>query len=131
MKKNNNEQLGPLELAVMQVLWTAKKPLEVKEVVTQLGGTRAYTTVMTTLSRLHKKGCLDQDKDGRSYVYTPRVTRKSVVKRMLSHIAVYLFNGDMGQMVPQILGIEKKELTAEERKILRKLTGNIKDFDDK
>ena len=129
--KKNNEQLGPLELAVMQVLWTTNKPLEVKEVVTHLGGTRAYTTVMTTLSRLHKKGYLDQEKDGRSYVYTPRVTRKRVLNRMLSHIAAYLFNGDMGQMVPQILGIEKKELTTEERKIVRKLAGTIKDFDDK
>ena len=40
----------------------------------------AYTTVMTTLGRLHDKGLLDRHKDGKRYVYSPRMTREEFLQ---------------------------------------------------
>ena len=55
--------LGPLEIRVMEVLWTAGQS-SVRDVVEKLERKLAYTTVMTTLDRLFKKGMLDQTEVG-------------------------------------------------------------------
>jgi predicted transcriptional regulator len=65
--------LGPLEVQVMEVLWTAGDR-SVREVVEQLDRKLAYTTVMTTLDRLFKKGLLDRQKSERAFLYTPRLS---------------------------------------------------------
>ena len=61
---------GPLETAVMAVVAGAPAPVAVAEVQKQLPGDPAYTTVMTTLSRLAEKGALTQSREGRAYRYT-------------------------------------------------------------
>ena len=66
--------LGRLESAVMEILW-AKGNSRVQEVVQALDRGLAYTTVMTTLDRLFKKGLLDRMKQDRAYVYHARLTR--------------------------------------------------------
>lgn len=67
--------LGPLEISVMEVLWSRGKS-NVREVVDNLERTLAYTTVMTTLDRLFKKGLLERQKLERAYIYSPALTRK-------------------------------------------------------
>ena len=69
------DALGPLELKVMEVLWTHGES-NVHDVVERLGRPLAYTTVMTTLDRLFKKGLLVRSKCERAYLYTPRWTRR-------------------------------------------------------
>ena len=65
--------LGQLEKAVMAVLWDGDA-LSVRQVQARLRQhKRAYTTVMTTLDRLHTKGLLSRERDGNAYVY--RVTK--------------------------------------------------------
>jgi len=66
--------LGPLETEVMDVLWDASEA-NVHEVATKLARPLAYTTVMTTLDRLYKKGLLDRRKADRAFVYKPRLSR--------------------------------------------------------
>ena len=61
---------GALEREVLASLAAAGRPLTVAEVQADLGGTLAYTTVMTTLSRLHAKGALRREPAGRAYAYT-------------------------------------------------------------
>ncbi|MCD6352527.1 MAG: BlaI/MecI/CopY family transcriptional regulator [Armatimonadetes bacterium] len=64
--------LGDLEAAVMRVIWQAKEPLPVEAVRQALedqGRKTAYTTVMTTLARLYKKGLLERELHGRAYHY--------------------------------------------------------------
>ena len=68
------QPLGPLEVAVMEVLW-ARGESAVRDVVDRLERSLAYTTVMTTLDRLFKKGLLDRRKSERAFLYTPRLTR--------------------------------------------------------
>jgi predicted transcriptional regulator len=66
--------LGRLEIGVMEILW-ARGRSSVRDVVQKLGRPLAYTTVMTTLDRLFKKGLLERQKSDRAFVYSPRMTR--------------------------------------------------------
>ena len=61
--------LGPLEIQVMEVVWKFGES-SVREVVERLENRLAYTTVMTTLDRLFKKGLLDRYKSERAFVYS-------------------------------------------------------------
>jgi predicted transcriptional regulator len=67
---------GPLEAAVMEVVWGAGGPVAVRAVVDRLNADRtdplAYTTVMTVMTRLAEKGVLDRRKRGREFVYEAR-----------------------------------------------------------
>lgn len=69
--------MGALEEAVMAVLWSDGGWLIPSEVHARLPAERdlRYTTVMTTLARLHKKGRLDRKKDGRAFAYHPSLSR--------------------------------------------------------
>lgn len=66
--------LGPLESAVMDLLWQADAPLSVRQVVDELADRRpAYTTVATVLDNLHRKDCVARERVGRAWFYRPRV----------------------------------------------------------
>lgn len=67
--------LGPLELELMRILWSRGES-NVREVVCQLDRALAYTTVMTTLDRLYKKGFLDRRMPDRAFVYSPKFSRE-------------------------------------------------------
>ncbi len=71
--------LGELEAAVLEVLWTSREPLAVREVLAKVRRkpALAYTTVLTVLDRLHGKGVVVREKDGKAYRYAPRVTREA------------------------------------------------------
>jgi predicted transcriptional regulator len=66
--------LGPLEISVMEILW-ARGEGDVRSVVERLERRLAYTTVMTTLDRLFKKGLLGRRKLRRSFIYAPKLSR--------------------------------------------------------
>ena len=68
------QRLGTLEQRLMTLLWSAP-PVTVREVVAKLEGPLAYTTIMTTMDRLYKKGLLARHKDGIAYVYEPAMSR--------------------------------------------------------
>jgi len=67
--------LGPLELELMQILWSRGES-NVRDVVCNLDRSLAYTTVMTTLDRLYKKGFLERHMPDRAFVYSPRFSRE-------------------------------------------------------
>ena len=66
--------LGKLEIRVMEVVW-ADGDLSVHDVAQRLARPLAYTTVMTTLDRLYKKGLLKRRKIDRAFRYAPALTR--------------------------------------------------------
>jgi len=68
-------ELGRLELNVMDILWDRGRS-NVRDVVERVGRPLAYTTVMTTLDRLFKKGFLNREKVQRAFVYVPRLSRE-------------------------------------------------------
>lgn len=69
--------MGALEEAVMGVMWDDGGWLIPSEVHARLPAERdlRYTTVMTTMARLHKKGRLERQKDGRAFAYHPTASR--------------------------------------------------------
>ena len=69
--------LGPLEQRILDHLWQRRTAVTVREVRAALGRELAYTTVMTTLDRLYKKGLLDRKAEGRAFRYAPCATREA------------------------------------------------------
>jgi len=67
---SDRRSTGPLEAAVIAVVAAAAEPIAVAQVRKALPGEPAYTTVMTTLSRLAGKGALSQSRDGRAFKYS-------------------------------------------------------------
>lgn len=72
--------LGPLELRVLEEVWQ-RGECAVRDVVLVLEQPLAYTTVMTTLDRLFKKGLLNRRQKDRAFVYTARFTRAELEQR--------------------------------------------------
>ena len=89
MARPKSPTLTEAELRLMDVLWK-KETATVGDVVGALPGTAplAYSTVLTTLRILERKGYVTHEKEGRAYVYEPVVgreeARKSVVRYMMS-----------------------------------------------
>jgi predicted transcriptional regulator len=79
--------LGPLETEIMQILWDDDRST-VKKVHRKLSQQReiAYTTVMTTMSRLHDKGVLERHREGLAYVYTPAINEEDFVTMVVQQV---------------------------------------------
>lgn len=75
LEADDRTALGPLESEVMDVLWIRGRS-NVREVVEGLQRPLAYTTVMTTLDRLFKKGMLSREKADRAFFYLPALSRE-------------------------------------------------------
>jgi predicted transcriptional regulator len=73
--KPATQPLGPLEVAILQIMWTHGEG-NVRDVIDRLGRPLAYTTVMTTLDRLYKKGVLARRKLDRAFIYCAALTRE-------------------------------------------------------
>jgi predicted transcriptional regulator len=71
--------LGALETQVMDEVWTGGRELSVRDVHAAFQARLAYTTVMTTMDRLYKKGLLERRKEGRAFLYAARVNRQQFV----------------------------------------------------
>ena len=78
--------LGQLEAAVMDCLWTSKTPLTVREVLEHLQPDRqlAYTTVLTVLDNLHTKDMVVREKAGRAFVYRASAPRDAYIANLMS-----------------------------------------------
>jgi predicted transcriptional regulator len=72
---------GPLEVKVLEAIWRESRPSTVRDLHVGFPGF-AYTTLMTTLDRLHKKGVLLRMKIGRAFLYEPRFTRTELELRL-------------------------------------------------
>lgn len=80
-KDGLEKTLGALEAQIMNAVWEARGPVcvhEVQETLARKGKDSAYTTVMTTLTRLHKKGLLAREMKGKAYYYTAQVSRREL-----------------------------------------------------
>lgn len=78
-----SRHLGPLEARLLRALWQ-RGDATVRELVEDVAIQGAYTTVMTTLDRLHKKGLLDRALEGRAFRYRPRQTEDEYNRRVVA-----------------------------------------------
>lgn len=79
--------LGPLETRLLELLWARQRPATVGQ-IQRVFPELAYTTIMTTLDRLYRKGLMQRAKDGRAFAYAPRYTRSELLSEVISgHLA--------------------------------------------
>jgi predicted transcriptional regulator len=76
-------QLGPLEDELLRALWT-RGDATVRELVDDGAVAGAYTTVMTTLDRLYKKGLLERAPEGRAFRYRPKQSEAELHQEMVA-----------------------------------------------
>ena len=79
---------GDLEAVVMDVLWRRGAPATVRDVLGELTAARplAYTTVMTVMDNLHRKGALSREMEGRAWRYRPTRSRAEHSAAMLQDV---------------------------------------------
>ena len=77
---------GDLEALVMQLVWEHDRPVTVRDLLGELRQDRdiAYTTVMSTMDNLHRKGWLARVKEGKAYRYTATASREEYSARLMA-----------------------------------------------
>jgi predicted transcriptional regulator len=116
--------LGDLEAQVMRRIWARGRPATVREIVGDLQADRpvAYTTVMTVMGNLARKGWLRRQADGRAYRYEALVPAEEYSAGLMRQALAA--STDRPAALLRFIG----ELTAEEASALeeayRRLTGN-------
>ena len=112
---------GALEQEVLACLAAAGQPLAPGEVLAGLGGQLAYTTVMTTLSRLHAKGAVTREPAGRGYVYALRGGTGDAQASMTAHRMLRLL--ESGPDRAGVLSRFVADLSPQDEQLLTDLLG--------
>lgn len=107
---------GELEQRVMELLWSAREPQSVADVQAELGKERtlAYTTVMTVLDRLAKKGLVTRERVERAWQYQAAESQSMVLSREIAE----KFDGVPPEVRLEALKRLGSRLTVEERAAL-------------
>jgi predicted transcriptional regulator len=97
--------LGELEQAVMDILWNRPDPLSVRDVHELLAHERdlAYTTVMTVLDRLAKKGFVVRNLDGRAWLYRPTNSRAAQIASEMLDLMGRLSDDERREVLSKIV----------------------------
>ncbi len=100
MPKPPRDVPPPLELECLKALWTLREG-NVKDVQQIVARTRplAYTTIMTVLDRLVRKGKLSRRKEGRAFVYLPVASRDSLRRAAIQELLDGFFDGSSDQLL--------------------------------
>lgn len=91
--------LGKLERETMDHVWRLQE-VSVRDVLAAVDGSLAYTTVMTTLDRLYKKGILDRRRSGRAFLYSPRFSPEELERGMAEDVIGSLLDTASGRVEP-------------------------------
>lgn len=120
MPRKKTSMLTNAELRIMEVIW-ARGSATVAEVVEALKGVDAYTTILTLMRILKAKGYLTTRKEGRAFVFVPKVDRDTVARKAARQLVSRFFGGSPGELVLSFLRDEEitpEELDEIKRKIL-------------
>ena len=101
MKKS---QPSNLELQVLSVLWD-RGPSSARDVLETMpdGKKRAYTTVLSVMQVMEKKGLLTHTSNGNVHVYKPTVTRRRTLRPVLRGLVRNVFGGKVSAVMQQLL----------------------------
>jgi predicted transcriptional regulator len=119
-----SQPLGPLEERMLEALWT-RDSATVRELVEDGCQDLAYTTVMTTLDRLFKKGLLARAEEGRAFRYTPQCSREELQREAAGHAFRQLLDTSPASSLPlsflvEILGERDRQLLDDLRKLVER-----------
>ncbi len=111
--------MGSLEAAILEVLWDSDDGLKPGDVLDRLEiePVVSYSTVLTILRRLWKKGLVTRSKDGKAYLYRPTRSREEQVAQAMSEA----FSGAADPSAA--LGHFVEQLSAEQTSALKRLLG--------
>ena len=104
------------EHRIMEVIW-ARGSATVAEVVEALKDKDAYTTILTLMRILKFKGYLSSRKEGRAFVFVPRVDRDTVARKAVHQLLSKFFAGSPSELVLAFL--REEELTPEELDVIK------------
>jgi predicted transcriptional regulator len=90
---------GPLEIRVLEALWSRGTPACVRDIQPAFPGV-AYTTLMTTLDRLFRKGTLKREKLGRAFFYCPKGSQEQLLSQLAGSTFATLLPGDAVSVRP-------------------------------
>ncbi|MCW2912238.1 MAG: CopY family transcriptional regulator [Actinomycetia bacterium] len=115
---------GALAAEVLSVLQSAERALTPGEVTERLGGDLAYSTVVTTLSRLHAKGTLTRTRRSRAYAYAPVADAAGMAARRMRQVLEG--EPDRDAVLTRFVG----ELAPRDEALFRRLFGDPNDPND-
>lgn len=119
MGRPKHQHPTPGELEILRILWE-HSPLSVREVreILNRRRPRAYTSVMSLLNVMTKKGLLARKPSGRAFVYLPKTGRTKTMRRMLGDLLGRAFEGSASLLVAHLL--EEAGPNTEELAMIRK-----------
>ena len=106
MPRKKTSGLTNAEHRIMEVLW-AKGSATVADVVEALHGRDAYTTILTLMRILKAKGYLSTRKEGRAFVFEPKVDRDTAARKAVRQLLSKFFAGSPSELVLTFLREEK------------------------
>ncbi len=114
---------GDLEAVIMDRVWEHAEPVTVRELHDELSAERviAYTTVMSTMDNLHRKGWLNRVKEGKAYRYSPSASREEYSARLMREALAD--GGDTEMVLSHFLAQIDGEESAALRLALSRLRG--------
>src|SRR5580693_4129189 len=120
--RSSSRQLGPLEQRMLNALW-ARGSATVRELIEGCCHELAYTTVMTTLDRLFKKGLLTRSEEGRAFRYVPQFSREELHQEAAGHAFRQLLDASPASSLPlsflvEILGERDEQLLDDLRRLV-------------
>jgi predicted transcriptional regulator len=113
MPKTSRDVPPPLELLCLKALWALGEG-DVKHVREMVAQSRplAYTTIMTVLDRLVRKGTLTRRKVGRAFVYVPQISRDAMRRTAIRELLEGFFDGSEEQLTEFLRGTEAQAAAA-------------------
>lgn len=115
---------GTLEREVLAVLWAADRPLTAVEVQAELDPDLAYTTVMTILTRLLRKGVVTREREGRSYAFSPLIEDETLAANQMH--ALLRARRDRRAVLAQFVG----RLDTDDEHLLAELLNEAQSVDE-
>src|SRR5438045_2690209 len=125
MPRKKPNTLTNAEHRIMEVIW-ARGSATVADVVEALGGTDAYTTIVTLSRILKAKGYLSSRQEGRAFVFAPKVDRRTAARKAVHQLLAKFFAGSPSELVLSFL--REEEITPAELDLIkRKITDSEND----
>ena len=95
------------ELPIMKVIWERGSATvqEVCDVISEKRPT-AYTTILTLMQILEKKGALIRKRTGRSYRYSPLFSKRQAIRNQVNDLLFRFFDGNSDKLIEQVLDYE-------------------------
>ena len=121
-RRKGSSSLTQMELQFMEVLWQRERSTvqQVQEALAAGGSELAYTTVQTVLNTLGKKGKAVRETEGRAYLYSPAISRESILRQAVRELADRMFGGSSEDLVMSLISsreVDGERIAALARKL--------------